>query len=123
MASTPKQMTSKVDTYDADVKTTDADVKTIDIDDQTNGIDDQTNGIDAQTNGIEGQYKGNRRSIQRLLTTLQLQSKVNTYAAQRVTCVIEGQYIRRSTTYIRLFLPPVSGEAFDIRPLTFVLRP
>ena len=109
MASTPKQMTSKVDTYDADVKTTDADVKTIDI--------------DTQTNGIEGQYKGNRRSIQRLLTTLQLQSKVNTYAAQRVTCVIEGQYIRRSTTYIRLFLPPVSGEAFDIRPLTFVLRP
>ena len=116
MASTLKQMTSKVDTYDADVKTTDADVKTIDI--------------DTQTNGIEGQYKGNRRSIQRLLTTLQLQSKVNTYAAQRVTCVIEGQYIRRSTsyirrstTYIRLFLPPVSGEAFDIRPLTFVLRP
>ena len=98
-----------VNTYNADVKTTDADVKTIDIDDQTNGI--------------EGQYKGNRRSIQRLLTTLQLQSKVNTYAAQRVTCVIEGQYIRRSTTYIRLFLPPVSGEAFDIRPLTFVLRP
>jgi len=116
MTSTLKQMTSKVNTYDADVKTTDADVKTIDI-------DDQTNGIDAQTNDIEGQYKGNRRSIQRLLTTLQLQSKVNTYAAQRVTCVIEGQYIRRSTTYIRLFLPPVSGEAFDIRPLTFVLRP
>ena len=53
-------------------------VKTIDI-------DDQTNGIDTQTNGIEGQYKGNRRSIQRLLTTLQLQSKVNTYAAQRLT--------------------------------------
>ena len=112
-----------VKTTDADVKTIDADVKTIDIDDQTNGIDAQTNDIDAQTNDIEGQYKGNRRSIQRLLTTLQLQSKVNTYAAQRVTCVIEGQYIRRSTTYIRLFLPPVSGEAFDIRPLTFVLRP
>ena len=73
-----KQMASKVDTYDADVKTTDADVKTIDI-------DDQTNGIDAQTNDIEGRYKGNRRSIQRLLTTLQLQSKVNTYVAQRVT--------------------------------------
>ena len=102
MASTLKQMTSKVDTYDADVKTTDADVKTIDI--------------DAQTNDIEGQYKGNRRSIQ-------WQSKVNTKASDNVTIAIEGQYIRRSTTYIRLFLPPVSGEAFDIRPLTFVLRP
>ena len=109
MASTPKQITSKVDTYDADVKTTDADVKTIDV-------DDQTNGIDAQTNDIEGQYKGNRRSIQ-------WQSKVNTKASDNVTIAIEGQYIRRSTTYIRLFLPPVSGEAFDIRPLTFVLRP
>ena len=112
-----------VNTYDADVKTIDADVKTIDIDDQTNGIDAQTNDIDAQTNGIdaqtndiEGQYKGNRRSIQ-------WQSKVNTKASDNVTIAIEGQYIRRSTTYIRLFLPPVSGEAFDIRPLTFVLRP
>ncbi len=45
-----KQMASKVDTYDADVKTTDADVKSIDIDDQTNDI--------------EGRYKGNRRSLQ-----------------------------------------------------------
>ena len=123
MTSTLKQMTSKVNTYDADVKTTDADVKTIDADVKTIDADVKTIDIDVQTNGIEGQYKGNRRSIQRLLTTLQLQSKVNTYAAQRVTCVIEGQYIRRSTTYIRLFLPPVSGEAFDIRPLTFVLRP
>ena len=45
-----KQMASKVDRHDADVKTTDADVKSIDIDDQTNDI--------------EGRYKGNRRSIQ-----------------------------------------------------------
>ena len=52
-----KQMASKVDRYDADVKTTDADVKSIDIDDQTNDI--------------EGRYKGNRQSIQRLLTMLQ----------------------------------------------------
>ncbi len=52
-----KQMASKVDTYDADVKTTDADVKSIDIDDQTNDI--------------EGQYNSNRQSIQRLLTMLQ----------------------------------------------------
>lgn len=52
-----KQMASKVDRYDADVKTTDADVKSIDIDDQTNGI--------------EGQYNSNRQSIQRLLTMLQ----------------------------------------------------
>ena len=80
MASTLKQMTSKVNTYDADVKTTDADVKTIDIDDQTNDI--------------EGQYKGNRRSIQ-------WQSKVNTKASDNVTIAIEGQYIRRSTSYMR----------------------
>ena len=52
-----KQMASKVDRHDADVKTTDADVKSIDIDDQTNDI--------------EGQYNSNRQSIQRLLTTLQ----------------------------------------------------
>ena len=52
-----KQMASKVDRHDADVKTTDADVKSIDIDDQTNDI--------------EGRYNSNRQLIQRLLTTLQ----------------------------------------------------
>ena len=52
-----KQMASKVDRHDADVKTTDADVKSIDIDDQTNDI--------------EGRYNSNRQSIQRLLTMLQ----------------------------------------------------
>ena len=36
-----------------------------------------------------------------LLNELHTSSKVDTYVAQRVTYVIEGRYIRRSTSYIR----------------------
>ena len=54
-----------------------------------------------QNNRYLQRNKDNRRSLHTMLNELHTPSKVNTYAAQRVTYVIEGQYIRRSTSYIR----------------------
>ena len=54
-----------------------------------------------QNNRYLQRIKENRRLIHTPLNELHTPSKVDTYAAQRVTYVIEGQYIRRSTSYIR----------------------
>ena len=53
-----------------------------------------------QNNRYLQRIKENRRLIHTPLNELHTSSKVDTYAAQRVTYVIEGQYIRRSTSYI-----------------------
>ena len=66
-----KQMASKVDRHDADVKTTDADVKSIDIDDQTNDIEGRY--IRRSTT-----YIRHRRSIHTPLNELHMSSKVDT---------------------------------------------
>ena len=46
-------------------------------------------------------YIRHRKSIHTSLNELHTSSKVDTYAAQRVTYAIEGSYIRCSTSYIR----------------------
>ena len=111
-------------------KTIDADVKTIDIDDQ-NKWHRRSNKwhhryimlVKTMTIGNNwiGSNKWHRRSNKWHQRQYKKGNRRSIHTSQSTSH--RGRYIRRSTTYIRLFLPPVSGEAFDIRPLTFVLRP